>query len=501
MKILTIWFENFLLTLHSAYPDTECIVFLFFRPGQAYTKMAEPLSARWNECLARIKKYFGNDARFETWFSDTRALSLRGNHLTIEVPSQFYKERYETEFFPMFSRGVMETFGNDIRLTYSVRIDSGAKNGSMKLTRRLTPDSVGDPSTLVQAQAERKDKGGFDSHLNASLTFDNYCVGASNKLPWSIADSIAHQPVNSNFNPFFLYGDVGVGKTHLMQAIGMSVLKSFPEKKVLFLPMREFQRLYANAVIRKEIPAFLNWFMQVDVLLFDDLQELANKEKTLNDALFPIFNHLHQHGKQLVFTCDRPPQELEGIHDRLIDRFKWGVIEKLERPDAALRKKILTFKARKNGIELPADVIDLIAAAPLNSVREIESIVLGMMTRAINLGLDIDVNLASQVMKHSVKAPAKKAINFDMIVETTAEHFDLNSDVLFTKSRVKDVADARMSIMYLAHKILGLSTSSIGHKLGRKHSTVIHGIKAITDRLNTDSAFAETLSGIQTALV
>lgn len=462
--------------------------------------MAENVVEKWNQCLELIREYLGNDARFETWFSKTTAKSIRGNHLTIEVPSLFCKERYENEFFPVLSKAMRETFGDNIKLTYVIPIVDSSKSGSMRLTQRITPDSLGDANAILEERGQRRDNQGFDSHLNATLTFDNYCVGASNKLPWTIADSIARNPRNSNFNPFFLYGDVGVGKTHLMQAIGMGVVKNFPEKKVLFLPIKEFQRLYANAVIKKEVPAFLNWFMQLDVLLFDDLQELANKEKTLNDALFPIFNHLHQHGKQLVFTCDRAPQDLEGIQDRLIDRFKWGIIEKLERPDASLRKKILTFKAKKNGIELPSEVIDYISNAPLNSVREIEGIVLGMMTRAINLGLDIDINLAKEVMKHSVKSPARKTINFDMIVESTAEHFDLNSDVLFTKSRVKDVADARMSIMYLAHKLLGLSTGSIGNKLGRKHSTVIHGIKSIADRLISEPVLADTLASIEASL-
>lgn len=463
--------------------------------------MSEIATAKWNECLEIIRSLLNNDSRFQTWFSDTRAKSLRGNHLTLEVPSMFCQEMYENQFFSVFSTAMRQVFGDDIRLTYDVPVAGTTKDGSMKLTRRLTPDSMGGTDAMLKARDEHKDRNGFDSHLNASLTFDNYCVGQCNKLPWSIADSISRQPFNSNFNPFFLYGDVGVGKTHLMQAIGMSVLNNFPEKKVLFLPMKEFQRLYQAAALNKEIPAFLNWFMKIDVLLFDDLQELSNKEGTLNNALFPIFNHLHQHGRQLVFTCDRPPQELEGMEDRLIDRFKWGIVERLDRPDAALRKKILTFKAKKNGLDLPQDVIDLIAGAPLNSVREIESIVLGIMTRSINLGQEIDTNLAREVMKHSVKAPAKKSINFDMIVETAAEHFDLNSDVLFTKSRVKDVADARMSIMYLANKLLGLSTSSIGHKLGRKHSTVIHGIKAITDRLLSEPALAETVASIETALV
>ena len=470
--------------------------------------MKEEAASKWNECLRIIAGRLDNSTAFATWFQPTVAKSFRGNHLTLVVPSMFCKELYEGEYFPIFSQALHQVFGNDLKLTYEVPVVSNAKGGSVKIDTASASkpshkeESKPKSTTPAPAHAIREEESAewYMPQLNTALSFENYCVGPSNKLPWSIAESIARQPFNSNFNPFFLYGDVGVGKTHLMQAIGLQVKSSFPDKKVIFLPMKEFQRLYQNAFLRKEIPAFLQWFMRCDVLLFDDLQEIASSAGTLNNALFPIFNHLHQHGKQLVFTCDRAPQDLQDLEDRLIDRFKWGIIEKLERPDTALRKKILTFKARKNGLNLSTEIIDYIASTPLNSVREIEGIVLGMMTRAINLGLDIDMKLAREVVSRSVKTSVRNALNFDMIVESVAEVFHLNSDVLFSKSRVKDVADARMVIMYLAQRLLGLSAGSIGRKLGRKHSTVIHGIKTVEQRLDADPAFADTLSALSTTL-
>lgn len=479
--------------------------------------MKDEAEVKWGECLELIRKWLYNDTAFNTWFAPTVAKSLRGNHLTLVLPSMFCRELYEGEYADIFSAALRTVFGKMPHLTYLVPVVSNTKGGSVKIEspvrnkpsaseqtshpiRNIENAAVSPKNKRTRERDNNNEADKYIPQLNASLSFENYCVGSSNKLPWSIAESISRQPVNSTFNPFFLYGDVGVGKTHLMQAIGLEVLKNFPEKRVVFLPMKEFQRLYQNAYLQKEIPAFLQWFMRCDVLLFDDLQEIISSEGTLNNALFPIFNHMHQHGKQLVFTCDRPPQDLRGLEARLIDRFKWGITEKLEKPDAALRKKILTFKARKNGLDLPADVIEYVASAPLNSVREIEGVVLGIITRAISLGQEIDLSLAKEVLSRSIVSSDRKSVNFDMIVETTAEKFRLNSDVLFSKSRVKDVADARMTIMYLANKVLGLSSGAIGRKLGRKHSTIIHGINTVKKRLEEDDDFKLLVNEIEEEL-
>lgn len=469
--------------------------------------MKEVAKQKWAECLAIIKERLGNDAAYATWFEPTRAVSLQGNWLTLRLSSGFVKELYEGKYFDIFSYALRSVFGKSVGITYDVPVVKDAKGGSMKMRSTPSePQPVAQPELRTPAgQTAAAPKSSpapsaseqWMPQLNTSLSFENYCVGSCNKLPWSIAASIARNPVNSSFNPFFLYGSVGVGKTHLMQAIGLRVKQAYPEKRVVFLQMKEFQRLYQNAHLQDKIPAFLQWFMQCDVLLFDDLQEIVGSKGTLNNALFPIFSHLQMHGKQLVFTCDRPPQDLKEIEDRLIDRFKWGVVEKLEKPDTALRKKILNFKARKTGLELPSEVIDYIAGSNLNSVREIESIVVGIMARAINLGINVDMELAKVVVERATRTQKSKTLNFDMIVEAVAEHYKLNADVLFSKSRLKDVAEARMAVMYLAQRLLGLGTGAIGRKLGRKHSTVIHGIKTMTAKADESPDFAETLALIE----
>ena len=260
--------------------------------------------------------------------------------------------------------------------------------------------------------------------------------------------------------------------------------------------MKHFSQLYQQAYLNKNIPEFINWFQAMDVIMFDDLQELSHKTGTA-EALFPIFNHLQRNNKNIIFTCDRPPMELDGLADRLIDRFKWGVVERLPNPDFQLRKMILESKSRRNGLELPQDVINIIATRIDGSVRELETVVNGLLTRSIVKNAPLSVELAEEVMSHVVKLPVKKAINFDMIVESTAEYFNLSPDAIFSPSRLRDIADARQMIMYLSHKHTSLSSPAIGSKLNRKHATVLHGISSIEDRLSYSKELSDALAAIE----
>ncbi len=454
--------------------------------------MTETFQDKWARCLDIIRDNIGQ-ARYDTWFACAKALRFEDNFLTLGLPTQFFYEKYEDDFIFLLSSVLRRVFGPGVKLKYEVGIIADDEGSKVTLSSQIRSKAI--DSRLIQTlqqpamrEAQRQGRGGdFDPQLNSTLNFENYCVGSSNRLPFTIAEYIANNPEKSDFNPFFLYGPVGVGKTHLIQAIGIRIKERNPQAKVLFTTLRQFQNLYANAVIQKKVPGFINWFQQMDVLLLDDLQELSLKTKTGDDALFPIFNHLHQNGKQLVFTCDRPPMELDGIADRLIDRFKWGITEKLERPDFELRKRILMAKAQKNGLQLPEDVINVVAETAANSVRELEGVVMGILTRSITLNAPITVDLARAVMSNSIKnvmpAQPRRDLNFDMIVDATAEYYNLKKDVLFTKSRVRDIADARHMVMYLSHKLTGLSSSAIGMKLNRRHATVLHGISVVKDRM------------------
>ena len=466
--------------------------------------MDQDLEAKWRECQKFILDNIG-ESRFNTWFAKTSALKIEQDSITLQVPTHYFVEIYEDNFINLLHASFNKVFKRPLQIFYEVQVlneGGGAKVTIGESHRSRVVNNALDRSVTVPANPGSKPaKAGhkIDSNLNPVYNFENYCHGESNRLALTIAENIAENPRNNNFNPFFLYGSVGIGKTHLIQAIGIRVKERMPDAKVLYTTLRQFQNLYSVAVIEKRVPAFLQWFSQMDVLLLDDLQEIAGKVGT-SEALFPIFNHLHQHGKQMVFTCDRPPMELDGIADRLIDRFKWGLTERLPNPDAELRKKILIFKARKNGLELPSEVIDYIAENAVQSVRELEGVVMGVLTRSITLNTPITLELAKEVMKNTIVIREKKPVNFDMIVESTAEHFNLNPDALFSKNRMRDINDARQVIMYLSHKHTGLSSTVIGRKLNRRHGTVLHGIKMVTERLAIDSELSGLISAIETDL-
>lgn len=459
---------------------------------------------KWKQFLRIIEDNIGRD-RFDAWFSETRLISFENNRISIGLPSQFFFEKYEDDFYDLITTSLRRVFGPGIKLDYEVSVIKNDDRAKVKYTapeqsrviKNKTTKSVTAP---VNPLAESRDDSIFiDPQLNEALCFENYCVGDSNILPFTIAKFISENPGKSEFNPFFLYGDVGVGKTHLIQAIGIKIKERKPDAKVLFMPMKQFQYLLAGATIKKEIPGFINWFQQFDALLFDDIQELSFKKATM-DALFSIFNHLYMHNKVLAFTCDRPPFELDGITDRLIDRFRSGITEKLSKPDLILRKKILHYKASKNGLDMPDDVLDMIAEKTDGSVRELESIMMNILTRSINFNTPITIKLAAEVLRQTTKQ-SKKAINFDMIVDVTSEYFSLNPDVIFSKNRVRDVADARQIIMYLADKLINLSSTTIGQRLNRRHTTVLHGIKTIKDRRDTSDNLTKAVDIIESRLL
>lgn len=461
--------------------------------------LTEEFKNNWTRCLDLIRSNVGEE-RFNTWFACAKPVAFDGERITLQLPSMFFYQKYEDDFIDILSLALKKTFGHNIKLDYDVRVVKNDKKSTVKFESPAKSSSIKSKfiSSIEKEPIESREVD-FDPQLNFELNFENYCMGASNKLPVTVAEYIADNPGKQEFNPFFLYGSVGVGKTHLMQAIGIRIKERNPKARVLFIPMKQFQTLYAHATMKKDIPSFINWFQQMDVILFDDLQELSNKTGTA-EALFPIFNYLQLNKKNIIFTCDRPPMELDGISDRLIDRFKWGIVEELKKPDFELRKKVLDFKSRKNGLGLPEDVINVIAENIDGSVRELENIVNGLLTRSIVKNAPISVELAKEVMSHVVKRPSKKLVNFDMIVEATAEYYNIDVESIFSKCRYRDIADARQLVMYLCHKHTQLSSPSIGSKLNRSHATVLHGISAIKDRIPFSKDLAAAVSSIEKSL-
>lgn len=458
------------------------------------------LQNRWAKCCELLRANIGED-RFRIWFAVARPVSFDNGQLVLKLPSAYYADLYEDQFANVLNFALRQAFGNyTLVLEYNI-----IGNDNQSRVKVLSPERSNSLTSSVTRQTEtapvEQQSNNFDSQLNDKLSFENYCVGESNKVAYTIAEHIANNPEKPEFNPYFLYGNVGVGKTHLIQAIGIRIKERNPKARVLFMTMRQFQNMYQHVALdpKGSIPEFINYFQSMDCLLFDDLQEMTGAKTA--GALFPIFNHLHAHNKKLIFSCDRPPQELDGLTDRLIDRFKWGITEPLPAPDLNLRKKILHARADRNGLDLSDEIIDLIAERATGSVRELEGIVMGLLTRSIKTNMPLSVEMTKEVISHTVKTPVKKIINFDMIVENTAEYFNLNPDNLFSKSRLRDIADARQIVMYLCSKHTDLSTPAIGAKLKREHSTVIYGIKAVKDRISCSKDTAAAVESIEKILL
>ncbi|MCM1318838.1 MAG: chromosomal replication initiator protein DnaA [Muribaculaceae bacterium] len=458
----------------------------------------------WQRTMTLIQQQLPPDI-FNVWFKDAESMGYENGRLTIGVPSEYFVMQYENRLYAVIRKALKEVYGPGVKIDYTynvvssdptsaVTIEKSTSDGDKQI-KRPQPQHRQKTSDSVQPEIEYEE---VDSQLIDSYTFENYCQGASNRLVYTIAESIGNNPRKTDFNPFFLYGNTGVGKTHLMHAIGLRVKENHPNARVLYVRARTFENQYGNAVREKHINDFINFYQSIDVLLIDDIQELTGKPGIQN-AFFQIFSYLHQKGTLLVMTSDRPPVSLEGIMERLVNRFKWGVTEQLPGPDLDLRKSILRKKSVKNGLALSEDVINVIATNVTDSVRELEGIVVSLIARAALMNQPITPQLASVVMQSTVKL-TKRRINFDMIVEMVAQQFDLDPDVVFSRSRVRDIADARQVIMYLAYKLTDLSSKMIGYKLNRSHVTVLHGIKTTENRISLEPSFAQQIQAIEQTL-
>lgn len=448
------------------------------------------LIEQWDKCLNIIRDNVSATA-FNTWFSNTKPASYAGNILTIFVPSQFVYEYIEDHYVDLLSAAIYRVFGSNTQLNYRVLVVADAVNpgivnqgqepnrkDSVKPNNQKSDDKTPGPIAVPARD--------LDPMLRSNYRFENFIEGLSNKLPRAAAESIALKPGKTVFNPLFLYGASGVGKTHLANAIGLKVKELYPEKRVLYVSAHLFKVQYTDSVRKNTLNDFINFYQSIDVLIIDDIQEFVGVEKTQN-TFFHIFNHLHQNGKQLIMTCDRPPVMLQGIEDRLITRFKWGLTAEIERPNLELRRSILADKMRREGIALSPNVLEYVAENVTDSVRELEGILISLHAHATLYGRDIDLALAQRVISKAVRI-VEKEITIDEIVNNTCEYYHVKTENIFTSSRKRDIVQARQVAMYLSHKHLpNLSLARIGQCIGSKdHSTVLHACRLIEEQITVN---------------
>lgn len=456
----------------------------------------------WDRCLTIIRDNV-QESVHNTWFVPIVPLSFENNELTIQVPTYFFYEFLEEKYIDLLQQALYRVFGKGVQLKYNVlvvkqtetTVDLESSNKATHIDNRATKAPKTVAASIFQQEAPEE----LDSQLNANYTFENYYSGNSNTLARSAGEAIADKPGKTAFNPLFLYGESGVGKTHLVQAIGIRIKEQDPQKRVLYVTSHIFQVQYTNAVRNNTVNDFIHFYQSIDVLLIDDIQEFASKIQTQN-TFFHIFNHLHQNNKQLILTSDRPPVSLEGMVPRLLTRFKWGLTAEVERPDYELRKSILVNKIRHDGLSISDEVINFIAYNVTDNVRDLEGVIVSLMAHSTIFNREITIEMAERVLSTSVHIE-KKQITMESIQEKVCQFYDLEIKALQLKSRKREIVQARQISMYLSKKYTDHSFSRIGSAIGKKdHATVLHACKTIASQIEIDKALRANILEIEDTL-
>ncbi len=461
--------------------------------------MNSHLTQKWNKCLEIIRDNV-SEATFTTWFADIKAIKYEDATLTIQVKSNYVCEHLEENYVNLLRSTLFKVMGNGTKLMYSILTDKESNlsvevgadiNPAGKETRNANSGNSA-PRTMQEPVQE------LDSMLINRYTFENFVEGVSNRLSRSVAESVAHTPGRA-FNPLFIHGSSGVGKTHLINAIGCKIKELHPTLRVLYVSAHLFQVQFTDSILQKKFNDFMRFYQSIDILIIDDIQEFAGLEKTQH-AFFHIFNHLHLNGKQLIMTSDRTPAQLQGMEERLITRFKWGMTAEIEKPDLELRKNILRSKIRRDGLKFPEEVISFIAEHVNASIRDLEGIIVSIMAHSTINNADIDINLARKIVGN-FSDYEKHTITIDEIIKKVSSYYGVEVESLNTRSRKREVVLVRQVAMYLSKKHLDMSTSKIGQYIGnRDHATVLHACKTIANLAETDKQFRNELNEIDLSL-
>ena len=458
--------------------------------------------AVWNNCLQIIGNNL-NPQQFNTWFKLIRPVSLEGSSLTVEVPSDFFREYIEGAFKDLIRLTIKRAIGADAQLYYLVRPVQNQEGMLLPSQPAASPTNnpvsiptyqpSGSPSPFVYPGVQRVK---IDPRLNPVYCFRNLVEGECNKLGVSAGESIAQAPGKTPFNPLFLFGGPGLGKTHIAQAIGIGVKERFQDKVVLYVTGNEFKTQFMDAVKGNRLVDFIAFYQRIDVLIVDDIQDLVGQGT--QNTFFNIFNHLHQSGKQLIFTSDRAPVDLQNFEDRLLSRFKWGLSAELTRPDYATRLKMLRERAAREGVKLEEDVLTFLAGRIKTNFRELEGTLTSLVAHATLGHRQIDVELAQSITGKIVGEEATE-VNMELIIKTVCDYFNITRDMMLSKSRKRQIVQARQIAMYECRSLIpSCSLSTIGAELGGKdHATVLHACSTVQDLMATDKLFRQWVEDIE----
>ena len=462
--------------------------------------------AVWNNCLRIIENNI-DPQQYSTWFTLIRPVSLEGARLTVEVPSDFFREYIEGAYKDLLRMTIRRAIGADAQLFYLVRPVQNREGMVLPAEQASTPvnnpvsvptyQPSGNPSPFVFPGVQRVK---INPRLNPVYCFANLVEGECNKLGVNAGESISLSPGKTPFNPLFLFGGPGLGKTHIAQAIGIEIKERFQDLTVLYVTGNEFKTQYMDAVKGNRIVDFIAFYQRIDVLIVDDIQDLLGQGS--QNAFFNVFNHLHQNGKQLIFTSDRSPADLQNFEERLLSRFKWGLSVELSRPDYATRLAMLRSRAQREGVSISEDVLTFLAGRVKTNFRELEGTLTSLLAYATLGHRDIDVELA-QSITGKIVGEEEDQVSVGTIISTVCEYFNVTRDHLLSKTRKRQIVQARQIAMYECRNLIpNCSLSTIGSELGGKdHATVLHACSTVQDLMSTDKLFRQWVSDIESMLL
>ena len=464
----------------------------------------------WNNCLTIIRDNV-TAQNFKTWFKPIKAVALEDKTLTIQVPSQFFHEWLEDNYITLIKKTIKREIGKDAKLDYNIILENSSdkkpyiskipssgqadvKNNPISMPISMNSASIRNPFIIPGLQ-----KININPQLNESYTFDAYIEGECNRLARSAGFAVSQNPGGTSFNPLFIYGSGGLGKTHLANAIGIEVKNNHPEKTVLYVSADKFQTQFVDAIMDNKKNDFVHFYQSIDVLIIDDVQFLCGKEKT-QDVFFHIFNHLHQNKKQVILTSDKAPVDIVGMEQRLLSRFKWGLSADLQSPDLETRLAILKKKITKDGIDIPYEVVEYIAYSITTNVRELEGALISLLAQSSLNRKEITIDLAKNMLDKFVKNTVRE-VSIDYIQKVVCDYFDIPIEVMKSKTRKREIVQCRQLAMYFSKQMTKKKLAMIGKHCGNKdHATVLHACKTVNNLADTDKRFKGYISDIEKKL-